>query len=57
MDKDPETYEAALERQRTRPRPNPAVRHTGRPIMTMIREALELTDDTVTDRSKDDTDG
>jgi hypothetical protein len=40
MNKDPETYEAALERQRTRPRPNPAMRYTGRPIMTMIAEAL-----------------
>jgi hypothetical protein len=50
---DPETYEAALERQRTRPRPNPAVRYTGRPIMTMIAEALGP----VTDLTKDDTDG
>ena len=35
--RDPESYEAALEWQATRPR---AVRQTGRPIMTMIAEAL-----------------
>ena len=34
---DPETYERALERQRTR---KPAVRQTGRPIMTLLAEAL-----------------
>jgi hypothetical protein len=35
--RDPESYEAALEWQATRPR---AVRQAGRPIMTMIAEAL-----------------
>lgn len=34
---DPERYERAVERQRTRPR---AVRITGRPFMTILAEAL-----------------
>jgi len=36
---DPESHERALERQRTR---KPAVRQTGRPIMTMLADALGL---------------
>lgn len=36
---DPRSYERAVEWQRTRP---PAVRQTGRPIMTMIADALGL---------------
>lgn len=34
---DPESYERALARQASR---GPAVRHTGRPLMTMLAEAL-----------------
>ena len=45
MDTDPESYEAALEHQRTRPRPTPGLRQTGRLIMTQITEALGLGDD------------
>lgn len=39
---DPETYERALARQHERRNEPPAVRHTGRPIMTMLAEALGL---------------
>lgn len=38
----PETYERALARQAERRSQPPAVRHTGRPIMAMLAEALGL---------------